>query len=73
MNTRFRNFIDSANASKLSFDTSIDGVRSSLEAMTNTASSPVAPSAAKTGWLKGSLSYPWVLICSLAPSIKDLF
>ena len=32
MNSRFKNFISSANENKASFDTSIEGVRSSLEA-----------------------------------------
>ena len=73
MNTRFENFINSASASKQAFDSSIESVRSSLETMTNTVASPAVPTAAKTGWLKGSLSYPWVFVCSLVPSLKDLF
>ena len=73
MNTRFENFINSASASKLAFDSSIESVRSSLDEMTNTAASPAVPAAAKTGWLKGSLSYPWVIVCSLVPSLKDMF
>ena len=73
MNNRFRNFIDSANASKASFDDSIEGIRSTLDTMTAQSASVAVPTAAKTGWLRGSLSYPWVLVCSLVPSIKELF
>ena len=73
MNYRFKNFIDSASVSKQAFDTSIEGVRSSLESMIASNNTPVVPSPAKTGWLKGSLSYPWVIVCSLVPSLKDFF
>ena len=73
MNSRFENFISSANENKATFDSSIESVRSSLDAMTASASTPAVQSASTTGWLKGSLSYPWVLICTLVPSIKELF
>jgi hypothetical protein len=73
MNNRFENFITSASESKQQFDSSIEGVRCSLHSMLNASNTPVVPSASKTGWLKGSLSYPWVIVCSLVPSIKDMF
>ena len=73
MNSRFKNFINSANETKASFDNAIEAVRSSLDATTASTSTPAVPSASTTGWLKGSLSYPWVLVCSLVPSIKELF
>lgn len=74
MNYRFKNMINSASANKQEFETSIDSVRESLNDMVNTQESPiVAPNPAKTGWLKGSLSYPWVFVCSLVPSLKELF
>ncbi|WP_405341158.1 hypothetical protein [Fibrobacter sp.] len=73
MNSRFENFISSANENKATFDSSIESVRSSLNAMTASASTPAVQSASTTGWLKGSLSYPWVLVCSLVPSLKELF
>ena len=72
MNYRFEKYVNSASASKQAFDSSIEGVRSSLRRSLN-ADISVVPSTAKTGWLKGSLSYPWVLVCSLVPSLKDLF
>lgn len=73
MNYRFKNFIDSASISKQAFDTAIDGVRSSLESAIASNGTPVVPNPAKTGWLKGSLSYPWVIVCSLVPSLKEIF
>ena len=73
MNSRFKNFINSANENKASFDNAIEAVRSSLDATMASVSTPAVPSASTTGWLKGSLSYPWVLICTLVPSIKELF
>ena len=73
MNYRFENFINSASANKQAFESSIKSVSSELESMVSTNSTPVVPSPAKTGWLRGSLSYPWVIVCSLVPSLKDMF
>ena len=73
MNYRFKNYINTASASKQTFDASIDGVRDSLNEMLTQESTPATPAAAKTGWLKGSLSYTWVVVCSLVPSLKELF
>ena len=73
MNYRFENYINSAASHKQAFDSSIEGVRQSLHDSLNTTSAPIAASSSKTGWLKGSLSYPWVFVCSLVPSLKDLF
>lgn len=73
MNYRFENFINSASANKQAFESSIESVRSSLDSMVSSNVAPAVPSPAKTGWLKGSLSYPWVIVCSLVPSLKDMF
>lgn len=73
MNYRFEKYIDSASASKQAFDSSIEGIRSSLHSSLNQMAKPASTSPAKTGWLKGSLSYPWVVVCSLVPSLKELF
>lgn len=73
MNYRFAKIINSASANKRKFECSIAGVRDSLNGMTHTAGETFVQGSAKTGWLKGSFSYPWVLICSLVPSIKELF
>ncbi len=74
MSNRFMNIIDSANLNKEKFDSSMESLKGSLqdsvEASSSVLVSDVAP---KTGWLKGSLSYPWVLICTIAPSLKEIF
>lgn len=73
MNYRFENFINSASANKQAFESSIESVRSELDSMVSSNIARAVPSPAKTGWLKGSLSYPWVIVCSLVPSLKDMF
>ena len=73
MNYRFKNFVNSACENKAAFDSTIGEVRSSLDSLMSPAANPAVPSASKTGWLRGSLSYPWVIVCSLGPSLKDLF
>ncbi len=73
MNYRFENILNSASANKQAFDSSIAGVRRSLHDSLHENNTASATAPAKTGWLKGSLSYPWVIVCSLIPSLKDLF
>lgn len=74
MTTRFMNIIDSANCSKEQFESSMESLKDTLETSVKS-SSPVyvSKSEPKTGWLRGSLSYPWVLICTIAPAIKEIF
>lgn len=68
------NIIDSANSSKEEFENSMESLKGclqdSVEASSVVFASKPAP---KTGWLRGSLSYPWVLICTIAPAIKEIF
>ncbi|MCQ2091063.1 MAG: hypothetical protein MJY85_00135 [Fibrobacter sp.] len=79
MTNRFMNIIDSANLNKEKFDDSMESLKDSLECSVKAAE--VKPSVeyvsaqapASTGWLRGSLSYPWVLICTIAPVIEELF
>lgn len=74
MSNRFMNIIDSANLNKEKFDSSMESLKGSLQQSVETTSNVfVSKSAPKTGWLRGSLSYPWVLICTIAPSLKELF
>jgi hypothetical protein len=72
MNYRFENILNSASANKQAFDSSIAEVRRSLHDSLHEGNATVTATPAKTGWLKGSLSYPWVIVCSLIPSLKDL-
>ena len=79
MSNRFLNIIDSANLNKGKFDDSMESLKESLENYVS--ASRVAPSVeyvsakapTSTGWLRGSLSYPWVLICTIATVIEELF
>lgn len=73
MNYRFENYIESASASKKNFERDVEGIKASLQASIESSSSGFVPQPTKTGWLKGSLSYPWVLICSIAPALKEIF
>lgn len=74
MTTRFMNIIDSANSSKEQFESSMESLKGSLQDSVKASSGTfVEAHAPKTGWLRGSLSYPWVLICTIAPAIKEIF
>lgn len=73
MKTRFEKYIESASANKRNFDRELDAVKESLQASVKQGAPVYTAQPAKTGWLKGSLSYPWVLICSIAPAIKEIF
>lgn len=79
MNNRFMNIIDSANLNKEKFDDSMESLRDSLQDSVKASGTKSgvqyvsAPVPTSTGWLRGSLSYPWVLICTIAPVIEELF
>ncbi|SHL01610.1 hypothetical protein [Fibrobacter sp. UWB12] len=74
MKNSFQCYIDSAAAQKKLFDESIDSVKDSLVEVVaeSTALSEKNPQIFKesepvysTGWLKGSLSYPWAIIVGI--------
>lgn len=67
------NIIETASASKANFDRSMEQVRSALQNSVDSNNTEAVENVAATGWLKGSLSYPWVLVASLIPSLKELF
>ncbi len=73
MNQRFMSLVASAAANKEQFDNSMEDLKVSLQESVESPISVASPAAPKTGWLKGSLSYPWVLVCSIAPAIKEIF
>lgn len=73
MNNRFKNYIESASANKKNFDRDLEGIKESLQASVKQTAPVFEAQPARTGWLRGSLSYPWVLICSIAPAIKEIF
>lgn len=83
MKSSFKCYIDSAIAQKRLFDVSVDNVKDSLSKVIAESSSqcdtgmhltqkpePVY----STGWLKGALSYPWVLVSVIIPSfLEEIF
>lgn len=73
MKTRFENIIATASANKKNFELDLEGIKESLQASVKKGAPVYTAQPAKTGWLKGSLSYPWVLVCSIVPAIKELF
>lgn len=75
MRNSFKCYIDSAAAQKKLFDESIDSVKDSLVKIVAESSTQSnkeqeflkkpEPVYASTGWLKGSLSYPWAIIVGI--------
>ena len=78
MSSKFLHIIDSAQESKRVFDLSVDYLRDSLHESVATAQSKsqsVSFNTSKvqtTGWLKGSLSYPWVVLCTIIPAVMEM-
>ncbi|SHL35388.1 hypothetical protein [Fibrobacter sp. UWEL] len=69
----FMNIVAEATANKEKFDSDLNSLKASLSQSIKGDNDVIVKAAPKTGWLKGSLSYPWVLICSIAPAIKEIF
>ena len=69
----FMNMVAEAAAKKEKFDKDLNSLKASLDQSVNSSEELFVNTAPKTGWLKGSFSYPWVLVCSIVPAIKGLF
>ncbi|PWJ69023.1 MULTISPECIES: hypothetical protein [unclassified Fibrobacter] len=69
----FMNMVAEAAANKEKFDSDLNSLKVSLSQSVNSSEEVFVAPSPKTGWLKGSLSYPWVLICSIVPAIKEVF
>ena len=78
MSTKFLRMIDIAQESKRDFDMSVDFLKDSLHESVVTAQSKprqmqfVPQKVETTGWLKGALSYPWVVVCIIVPAIMEI-
>lgn len=81
MNKSFKCYIDSAAAQKRLFDESVNSVKESLTKVIAESSLTVQSDdevkevvfkkpepTYSTGWLKGALSYPWVIVSVIIPS-----
>lgn len=73
MTNRFMSIVAGAAENKEKFESSMNSLKADLKQSVESAGEVQFTSAPRTGWLKGSLSYPWVLICSIVPAIKELF
>lgn len=79
MKNNFTHIINAAASQKRSFDTSIESVKNLLdESIQNASRVPgsihkieFSQNELRTGWLRGSLSYPWVVVCFIIPSVID--
>ena len=76
MTNRFEHYYESATASKKQFDASVCSVKEALQVSLNTSrariyvrenSKPVS-----TGWLRGSLSSPWAIVCIVIPAVLNM-
>lgn len=73
MTNRFKSIVADATANKEKFDNSMDHLKANLRQSVMSSEQGSFSASTKTGWLKGSLSYPWVLACTIVPALKELF
>lgn len=81
MVNNFKHMIESASLRKQSFDYSVKNLKNDLEQdvrmgtfVRNAKTSNELPRVDlfRTGWLRGSLSYPWILVCIVIPAVLDM-
>ena len=78
MSSKFLQMIGTAQESKRDFDMSVGYLKDSLHESVVTAQSKprkvefVSQKVETTGWLKGALSYPWVVVCIVVPAIMEI-
>ncbi len=79
MYNNFAHIIENATSQKRLFDSSIESVKDlldqsvqgSIENPENIHKVEFARTGFRTGWLRGSLSYPWVVVCIIVPAVLD--
>lgn len=80
MSSNFLRLIQSAEESKCAFDSSMNSLKDFIKESVKDASSKnnethfIQKNLNKiqsTGWLKGSLSYPWVVVCIIVPAVLE--
>ena len=70
--------VSKATANKDKFDSSVEDIVDALDTSVKVASrktwtNPLRrPPVQTTGWLRGALSYPWVVVCVVLPVIFEL-
>ncbi len=78
MSSKFLQMIDSAQECKRDFDLSVVYLKDSLHQSVKTAHCNMqqvsfdTKKVQTTGWLKGALSYPWVVVCTIIPAVMEM-
>lgn len=78
MNKNIENYVHAAYANQKEFQKSVELVKSALRTSINNSSDTELPyevvpqQVSRTGWLKGFLSYPWMMICTIIPVLESL-
>ena len=77
MKHNFMDIVSKATANKDKFDSSVEDIVDALDTSVKVAAhrtwtkpSQGSPLHA-TGWLRGALSYPWVVVCIVIPAVLD--
>ena len=77
MNKSFMDIVSKASANKSLFDSSVEEIAGALDISVKAASRNAWAAPARrtqlqtTGWLRGSLSYPWAIVCIVIPAVLD--
>lgn len=77
MNENLNKIIRAAHVNQSQFTESVEMVKSAIaETITKSTDSEIARKkdfykVSSTGWLRGSLSYPWVVLCTIIPAILE--
>ncbi|MBO7414927.1 MAG: hypothetical protein J6U20_14940 [Fibrobacter sp.] len=77
MKHSFMDIVSKASANKSRFDSSVEEIAGALDISIKAASHKkwVTPAhrapLQTTGWLRGALSYPWVVVTAIIPAVLD--
>jgi hypothetical protein len=77
MKHSFMDIVSKASANKSRFDSSVEEIAGALDISIKAASHKKWVGHARrvplqtTGWLRGALSYPWVIVTAVIPAILD--
>ena len=78
MKHNFMDIVSKASANKDKFDSSVEEIVDALDTSVKVAANRTWATQRQhtpiqtTGWLRGALSYPWVVVCVVLPVIFEL-
>lgn len=77
MHKSFNDIVTKAAKSREQFDSELEMLKCELDRSVRSSFDdlgPMTPQMAKsaTGWLRGALSYPWVVVCIIIPAVLDM-